>query len=503
MADFDKINIDSVSYLVKDSKARASIAEMTSNSILATDLGIVPNSADDQAAAIETAFQTHKSIIFPAGTYLLGRAISLPAGCGLIGCGVNITSFVFTSANGGITIATSSAGKFFNGCTIRDISILARTFVSGAGITIDGRKSVVDRVTMFPHLTNVHVGPETYNSTTAGFNSGIDMQNCNCSSLMGVSVVGASNYAGRWDSDYGIRITGDSGYSIGTENLLTNINVKGFNYGVYAGFTEGVQIANSVLVGNNYGVYWDDGARAHPHLAIVNSHLASAASNVVCKRILQGMLLGNLFYNRKEGSVAPMVDLDQNCSQWTISGNVFYNAYTEKIVPGVAIAGDHMAVTGNQFALLSADCIQLSSTASYITISGVSSSGTGLYVKNKASQPAQIKSDYNARTDLNPLHSSVSALANSWFQITAAGVHVHFAFTATSNIPQKTTLYRVTPPTRLNPIASVAYLGVLPGSNTHSLVTFAINEDGYVTNNLQIDSGYQFVVDLFLTYNHN
>lgn len=512
--DFDKINIDAVSYNVKDTTARQQIrdettarkqelSELKQNSILATDIGIIPNSNNDQAALIESAFTTHKSIIFPAGVYLLGRPITIPSGCGLIGCGVNITTFVFTSASGGITVTTSKAENFFNGCNISDISILARTFVNGAGVTINGEQSSVDRTTMFPHISNVHIGSEIYASSTTGFNIGISFQNCNCISVNGLSVAGACDYNGTWNSNSGIRITGNNSKAIGTENLLTNINVKGFNYGIYASFTEGVQVSNAVIVGNNYGIYWDDGSRAHPHLAVTNSHLANATTNVECHKILQGTLSNNLFYNRAEGPTAPMVVLDEGCSQWAITGNVFYNAYTTKKVPGISVAGDHMTIMANQFALLSADCVQVTSTASYITIAGISSSGTGLYVKNSASEPSQIKSDYNASRTLPTLTNLVSGLANSWYQVTANGVHVHFAFTAAGNIPANTQLYRVLTPTRLNPISSVAYLGILPSTNVHQLVTFKVDEDGYITNNREITSGYQFVVDLFLTYYKN
>ena len=512
--DFDKINIDAVSYNVKDTTARQQIrdettarkqelSELKQNSILATDIGIIPNSNNDQAALIESAFTTHKSIIFPAGIYLLGRPITIPSGCGLIGCGVNITTFVFTSASGGITVTTSQAKNFFNGCNISDISILARTFVNGAGVTINGEQSSVDRITMFPHISNVHIGPEIYASSTTGFNIGISFQNCNCTSAKGLSVAGECNYDGTWNSNSGIRIPGNSSKAIGTENLLTNINVKGFNYGIYASFTEGVQVSNAVIVGNNYGIYWDDGSRAHPHLAVTNSHLANATTNVECHKILQGTLSNNLFYNRAEGPTAPMVVLDEGCSQWAITGNVFYNAYTTKKVPGISVAGDHMTIMANQFALLSADCVQVTSTASYITIAGISSSGTGLYVKNSASEPSQIKSDYNATRTLPPLTNLVSGLANSWYQVTANGVHVHFAFTAAGTIPANTQLYRVLTPTRLNPISSVAYLGILPSTNVHQLVTFKVDEDGYITNNREITSGYQFVADLFLTYYKN
>lgn len=503
MAFFDKISIEGTPYDVRDTSTKRELSELKQNSILATNIGIIPNSNNDQAAIIEAAFSTHKSIIFPAGVYLLGRAISIPFGCGLIGCGINITTFVFTSGSGGITVTTSKDTNFFNGCNICNISILARAFVNGAGITINGVSSSVDRITMFPHITNVHIGPEIYDSSINGFNIGISLQNCNCVSVNGLSVAGACNYNGTWNSDYGIRITGDSAGKIGTENLLTNINVKGFEYGIYAGYTEGVQVSNAVLVGNNYGIYWDDGDRAHPHLAVTNSHLANAATNIECHKILQGTLSNNLFYNRAEGTTAPMIVLDDDCSQWTITGNVFYNAYTSKIVPGISVAGDHISITANQFALLSADCIQVAAAASYLTIAGVSSSGTGLFVNNGATAPNTIKSDYNAKQSLPVLSSSVSALAESWFQVTANGIHIHFAFTASGTIPQNTQLYRATPPSRLNPISSAAYLGILPGSNTHQLVTFSVNEDGYISNNREISSGYQFVVDLFLTYNKN
>lgn len=291
------------------------------------DFGAVGDGSTNDAVAIQAAFDavaalsTGGCVFFPAGNYISLANISIALAANksitVLGDGEGNTSVSFAGATNGITISLGN-----NSCaTVQKLSII-RSYATGVyannGLTIfattPGTPAGAVRV------QNVTIKGNAARTTAWAYGLALsDLQN----PVIDNVAIFAPDADGSTTSQM-ISLYGSSSSSYSADVKISNVEtVGGFKAVAISGFSQGVYITNSTLIGCEYGVDWTSGTNGEL-LALSNSHINARSAGLNLTAVTECLISNNFFLRFTNGAASWAAMYLSDALISTVHGNSIY-----------------------------------------------------------------------------------------------------------------------------------------------------------------------------------
>ena len=343
----DEIGDPIKNYVTATNTAVSSVISEINNGtwIVATDTayGADNTGATDAVSGIQAAINAASaagggSVFLPAGTYLIGSAVTLAPGVKLFGEGPGSTTLI--ASTGGITMLNYVAATSQTFFDVSDMTINNGDFASVNGISVDGTDAAKRCSNI--RLRGLYLTGDTTNDLKKGIRldfcanitmsdvfitvaeNGIELEMCADTDMTNIKVQNGSGN--------GFYLVGDGASTANDEGLrMSNCSTNGQTIGVSANGVDFINISSSSFT------TCDDGpliAIDCNNWSVVGSEFAEAGTPA------------------KAG-----IDIDGDCNNWQIIGNyIFSNNW------GIDIDGSYHTIVGNTFEDNTANDVVLTNT---------------------------------------------------------------------------------------------------------------------------------------------
>lgn len=320
----------------------------------------------DDTKAIKRAIIENKggSVFFPAGTYRLNESLTVDGAFSLYGEGSDVSRLVWDNniSSGGLLFNMAMRnGTESDSVSVHDVYFGYAGDKDFTAITFNGAESVNERFTSRPIVRNVIVGPNDGYVITNGWNSAIELVNCNGAVVTESSLFGRVNSTG-----CGIKITSNK-EPHGTEFLFDSLRFGGFGKGVFADVFEGIEIYESVFL-TTEGVI-AEGTANYPHLVISGCHFNTTSLGVNIVNCKECFVTNNLFYLSSKVETS-CVTIGTSTKRFFFNNNIVSAEYSTTSVYPLVVRGVDGLVCDNRFICNGKPAILVQSPSSNVNFYG-------------------------------------------------------------------------------------------------------------------------------------
>ena len=459
------------------------------------DFGAVGDGITDNTDLFQELLNKYHCLVLGNGVYKLSRKLTIDGQCSIVGiapkCSIMFWDSDYQSAGISVTMDTSK-GYYSTLCTIRDCSILCDGTPVETAIKINGTKTIGDRYTLRPQLSNLQISTYKASPFDKGWLVGIDLNDMNGSSLHNIAIIGAIKGAEPNYYSTGIKIHGERTSSSNSEFMLNNLKISLCQTAIQGDFLEGIMLMNSVIIGVNYGIYWVED-RQTDHLMITGTHINARVRCVVCEYIAQINIQGNLFYI---DSATPnyCIELRSHCLIGCVTGNVFQSIGKMENGGGISVDGNGITVNDNSFSIGN-------NTAIWFNKNSTNCIGQGnvfVTIGTKYVNSGKNNKIPNQPIGISELGNIISTRGNSVIYADNEYLHIHICVlsNSTSLSTQRLALLN------LNGLTVAEQSNVVCATSDNNVCTINISSNGDIRiNNKGINEGCWAFIDLSIPLN--
>ena len=382
-----------------------SFAARLADTVNVKDYGAAGNGHTDDTAAFQAAFAAAIAanatgpvrVDIPPGRYMISSAwkpaFSVSNSFGIVGAGESMTTVVFANSDGFDITGTQTTGNL--DVTVSSLRMLtgntSSTFAN-TGITITS--PFVPGEEVHPIISHVLMTDVSLKQQY-GWNVGVNLNttvNANLDDL----VVQLPPYNG---STQGVQVQIQGNINVsGDFSISTHIHhstLTGGYAGVLVGsYVQTVDVGNSVIIGNNFGIHWDGSATGDfaENLQSTANNFNALTDDIWLSHVNESQIQGNMLL--QYGNVANWAGIYIESSGWeTITGNTVvalpqtapFNSTNGFVIDNSS--GSSAAISGNIITGLHGVCIVMSGTTSMVSSSGNTCNGP--YVTSPYSETNQ------------------------------------------------------------------------------------------------------------------
>lgn len=302
--------------------------------IYASNYGMRCDGSTDDTAALSRTISAASSvyangpaeIILPPGRCIIaGQSPSITTAfpIAVSGSGSKVTSLIFSSSDGFDITETGGTSVI-----VRDMSIL--TANTTATYSNTGLNIVFSGSGGRPLLRDLDFG-DASGSSTHGWLKAINLAQPVNGDLDDIRILMPAWTSGS-TSGSGISLAGSSTSAFAIDNQMTHVFAVGGYQGISIGaFVQGLYITDPVLVGNDYGIYWDGSTSGDvPELlALKGGEFNNHAAGVYAVDATLSHLVGNHFFHYLPSVSGAWSAVDfEGGNNIIVASNVIYGANT-------------------------------------------------------------------------------------------------------------------------------------------------------------------------------
>jgi hypothetical protein len=287
------------------------------------DFGAVGDGVADDTAAIQAAVSSGaKTVLFPAGRYLLTGAINATGAIALFGVGMASTILEWTTGNGFVFtgVAADNAPVTITGMTL----LKQPNPANGAAITVNNTAQISAGNIQNRTSPRLVVRDVAVKGSGTVFDSGW-LSGIVCQSVLH-ALIDSYHFEGKTDATQSIIDTASainfSGAGSSVELVVRNSWIFYAQSAITAADCEGLFVSGCNLIGVDVGV--DFGATApEPQLNLIDNHINANAACVLGVNLVQSTIAQNLLYARNSAPANVVGVQLRDCETVNVDGNIF------------------------------------------------------------------------------------------------------------------------------------------------------------------------------------